>query len=140
MHAGCDLGRRQVDRLLGRAALEVDGRSRGLDREPLLQPGVAPDVQSLRAELGHAARDHVLHLARVDARALDHRPVGRSQQLIGVGVLVVALLEVAPADWCPGGLDNDYLAAGLWHLPAPCSLAAWETGRGLGAAARIGNV
>ena len=66
--------------------------------KPVLQPGVAADVQALRAELHDAAGDHVLDLAGVDAGALDHRAVGGAQQLVRVGVLVVALLEVAAPD------------------------------------------
>ena len=53
--AGGDLRSGEVDRLLGGAALEVDRRCRRLDREALLQPGVAADVQPLRAELLDAA-------------------------------------------------------------------------------------
>ena len=98
VHAGGDLRGREVHGLLRRAALEVDRRGRRLDREARLEPGVAPDVEALRPELHHAARDHVLHLARVDAGALDHRAVGGAQQLVGVGVLVVALLEVPSPD------------------------------------------
>ena len=67
MDAAGDLRGREVDRLLGRAALEVDCRCGGLDREPLLEPSVAADVQTLRTELGDAARDHILDLASVDA-------------------------------------------------------------------------
>ena len=58
----------EVDGLLGRAALAVDRRRRRLDRQALLQPGVAGDVEGLLAELLHAAGDDVLDLGRVDAR------------------------------------------------------------------------
>ncbi len=54
--AGGDLAGRQVHRLLGRAALQVDRRGRGLDREAGLEPGVAAHVQALGPELGHASR------------------------------------------------------------------------------------
>ena len=63
-----DQRRAEVNGLLGRAALAVDRRRGGLDRQALLQPGVARDVEGLLAELLHAARDHVLDLGRVDAR------------------------------------------------------------------------
>ena len=66
--AGGDQRGGEVDGLLGRAALAVDRRRRRLDREALLQPGVARDVEGLLAELLHAAGDDVLDLAGVDAR------------------------------------------------------------------------
>ena len=62
----------EVDRLLGGAALAVDRRAGRLDRQALLQPRVARDVEALLAELLDAAGDHVLDLGRLDARALDH--------------------------------------------------------------------
>ena len=74
--AGGDQRGGEVDGLLGRAALAVDGRRRRLDRQPGLQPGVAGDVERLLAELLHAAGDHVLDLGGVDPGALDHLGVG----------------------------------------------------------------
>ena len=69
-----DLRGREVHGLLRRAALKVDRRRRGLDREALLQPGVAADVQALRAELRDAAGDHVLDLPGLDsARSITAR-------------------------------------------------------------------
>ena len=46
----------EVHGLLGRAALAVDGRGGRLDRQPLLQPGVARDVEALLAELLRRSR------------------------------------------------------------------------------------
>ena len=123
-HRVVDAGRDQrggeVDRLLGRAALAVDGGAGGLDRQARLQPGVAGDVEALLAELLDAAGDHVLDLQRVDAGALDHLRVALGQQRVGVGVLVVALLLVPAADRRADGLD-DYDLAALW-LPHVRSL------------------
>jgi hypothetical protein len=68
-------------------------------------------VQALGAELLHAARDHVLDLRRIDTRALDDALVGGPEELVGMGVLVVALLQVPAADRRPGSLDDDDLAA-----------------------------
>ncbi len=61
----------EVDRLLGRAALAVDGGRGGLDRQAGLEPGVAADVDRLLAELLDAAGDDVLDLGGVDAGAVD---------------------------------------------------------------------
>ena len=78
------------------AALQVDRRRRRLDRQALLQPGVAGDVHRLLADLLHAAGDHVLDLGR------DRRPSGSSTSRVGqpeqvrrVDVLVV------PFSMCP---------------------------------------
>ena len=111
MDAVRDLRGGEVHGLLGRAALEVDRRRRRLDRETLLQPGIAADVQSLGTELGDAARDHILDLAGVDAGALDDRAVGGTEKLVGMGVLVVALLRVTTPNRRPGGFNDDDLAA-----------------------------
>ena len=53
-------GGTEVDCLLGRAALPVDGRRRGLDRKAGLEPRIATDVESLLAELLNAAGYDVL--------------------------------------------------------------------------------
>ena len=109
--AGGDQRRGEVDGLLGRPALAVERRGRGLDRQPGLQPGVAADVEALLAELLDAAGDDVLDLGGRDAGALDDLAVALRQQVAGVGVLVVALLLVATADRGPDRLDDHDLAA-----------------------------
>ena len=111
MDAAGDLRSAEVDGLLGGTALEIDGRRGGLDRETLLQPSVATDVEALGAELRDAAGDHILDLTGVDAGALDDRAVGGAEELVGMGVLVIALLGVTAADRCPSGFNDDDLAA-----------------------------
>ena len=74
--AGGDQRGGEVDRLLGGAALAVDGGRRGLDRQPGLEPGVAADVDRLLAELLHAAGDDVLDLGGIDPGAVDQLRVG----------------------------------------------------------------
>ena len=122
--AGGDQRRGEVDRLLGGAALAVDRRRRGLDRQAGLEPGVAADVEPLLAELLGAAGDHVAGLGRVDPGALEQLAVGLGQEVGGMKILVVALLRVAAADRGPRRLDDDYLApaevafAVLHHKPS----------------------
>jgi hypothetical protein len=108
--AAGDLRGGEVDGLLGGTALKIDRCRGGLDRETLLQPGIAANVQTLGPELSDAARDHILDLSGIDVRALDDRAVGRAEKLVGMGFLVVALLDVAAPDRRPGGFNNDDLA------------------------------
>ena len=113
VHAGGDQRRGEVDGLLGGAALAVDRGAGGLDRQALLQPGVARDVEALLTELLDAARDDVLDLGGVDTGAGDDLGVDLAEQRVGVGVLVVALLLVPAPDRGAHGLDDHDLAA-LW--------------------------
>ena len=62
VYAGGDQRGGEVDGLLGGAALAIDGRTGGLDRQTLLQPCVAGDVEALLAELLNAPGDHILDL------------------------------------------------------------------------------
>jgi hypothetical protein len=71
----------QVDRLLRRAALAVDGHAPGARRQARVQPPRAGDVVRLLTRLGDTTACDLLHEGRVDARAVDHRPLGRSEQL-----------------------------------------------------------
>ncbi len=111
VHARGDQRCGEVHGLLGGAALTIDGRARRLDRQALLQPGVARDVEALLAELLHATRDHILDLRRVDAGALDHLCINLPEQRVRVDVLVVALLFVPAADRRAHCLDDHDLAA-----------------------------
>src|SRR6201999_363869 len=109
--AGGDQRRRKVDRLLGRAALAVDGGRRDLLRQAGLEPGVAADVERLLAPLLDAAGDHVADLERVDSRAVDQLLVGLGEEVGGMQVLVVTLLEMAAADRRADRLhDHDFPA------------------------------
>src|SRR5262245_34919812 len=110
VHTGRDQSRAEVDRLLRRTALAVDGRGGRLDRQAGLEPGVAADVEHLLAVLLDAAGDDVLDLGRVDPGALDDLCVALAEERVRMGVLVVALLGMAAADRRPRGLDDDYLA------------------------------
>src|SRR6185295_9123095 len=88
---------------------------RRLDRQTRLEPGVASDVEALLAELLDAARDDVLDLGGVDARAPDDLGVGRRQQRVRVDVLVVALLAMPAPDGRAHRLDDDDLSTRLRH-------------------------
>jgi hypothetical protein len=109
--AGGDQSGAEVDRLLGGAALAVDGGRRGLDREARLEPGVATDVDALLAELLRAAGDHVTYLGGLDPGPLDQLRVALGQQVRGMGLLVIALLLVAAPDRSADCLDDYDLAA-----------------------------
>ena len=78
--AARDQRRAEVDRLLGRAALTVDRRRRGLVGQSGLQPRVPADVERLLAVLLHAACEHVVDLRALDAGARQHLGVGRGEQ------------------------------------------------------------
>src|SRR3954453_17201494 len=116
----------------GGAARGVAVRPRRLDREPLLQPRVAGDVEGLLAELRHAAGDDVLDLGRIDARAVEHLGVRLAEQGSRVRALLVALLLVAAADRRADGLDDDDLAALLlshgWDDPLVLAKLTAESG------------
>ena len=85
--AGGDERGAEVDRLLSRSALAVDGRRRRLDRQAGLQPGVAADVEALLTDLLDAAGDHVLDRVGRDAGAVDHLLEGGAEQRVRVSVL-----------------------------------------------------
>jgi len=65
--------RREVQRLLRRAALAVDGHAGHLQRQLRGQCGHAADAAALLAGLQHAAHDHVFHQCRVSTAALEQR-------------------------------------------------------------------
>ncbi len=111
VHARGDQCSGEVDRLLRRATLAVDSRGGSLDWQASLQPRVAGDVEALLAELLHAAGNDVFDHGGLDAGTIDHLGVDLREQRIGVGVLVVALLQVPATDWSANGLDDYDLAA-----------------------------
>ena len=71
---------------------------------------------------------HVLDLAGRDTRALDHLGVAAAEQLVGVGVLVVALLLVPAPDRGPYRLNDDNLAPTICAIRS--SFARLLGGRG----------
>ena len=138
--AGGDQGGGEVDGLLGGAALAVDRRGGRLDRQTGLEPGVAADVEHLLAVLLDTAGDDVLDLRGVDAGALDHLGVGLAEQLVGVGVLVVALLRMPAPDRRPNCLDDDYLTpVAVSHSGKPTRLTDQST-KGANLAHQLGIV
>jgi hypothetical protein len=112
MRAAGDQRRGEVDGLLGRAALPIDGDGRGLDRQSLLQPGVASDVRGLHAVLLYTARDHVIDRRGVDPRTVDDRREHRSEQLVWMHVLGCARLRMPAADRRAGGFDHNDVSTG----------------------------
>jgi hypothetical protein len=116
VHAGRDQRSAEVDGLLGGAALAVDRRRRRLDRQPGLQPGIAPDVEHLLAVLLHAAADDVIDGLGRDPGPLDQLRVRLPEQLVRMGVLVVALLRMAAPDRRADRLDDDHVLAVGVHL------------------------
>ena len=128
MDAGGDQRGAEVDGLLCRAALAVDGGGGRLDREPGLEPGVARDVDALLTELLHTAGDDVLDLGAVDTGPLDDLVVSLREQARRVDVLVITLLLVPASDRQPGGLHDHYLASTelsvLSHLGPPKSVSS----------------
>ena len=68
----------------------------------------------------------VLDLGGVDPGALDDLGVGLAEQLVRVGVLVVALLRVAAPDRRADGLDDyDLAAVSVLHLVLPPRSVVW---------------
>ena len=88
---------------------------------PACSQALRATLNDLLAVLLHAAGDDVLDLAGVDPGALDHLGVAAAEQLVGVGVLVVALLRVAAADRRAHGLDDHDLATMTAASAAPSS-------------------
>ena len=79
--AGLDPGGGEVHRLLGRAALPVDGGGRHALGQAGGHPRVAGDVGALLPHLGDAPADDVVDWSRVDPGALDQRAQGEAQQV-----------------------------------------------------------
>ena len=66
--AGHHAGGREMDSLLGRTALPVDGGGRDLLGPTGGEHGLAPDVEALLPHLGDATPDHVLDQVGLGAR------------------------------------------------------------------------
>jgi hypothetical protein len=90
--------------------MPIDRRGWGLDWQPGLKPGVAPNVGHLLAELLHTTGDHVLDILGRDPGAGDDLGVATAEQLVRMYVLVVALLLVTAPDRGPDCFYDHYLA------------------------------
>ena len=119
---------------------QVDRRRRGLDREVLLEPGVASRREAPAGRT--AATQPAITFstsAGIDPGALDHRAVRRAEQLVRVGVLVVALLRVSAPDRGTGCLDDHNLAATFSrHSPLLVMLSRNRSRRRIGGALKSG--
>ena len=93
----------EVDGLLGRPALAVDGGGGDRLGPARRQHGVAADVEGLLGDLHDAAHDHVVDQGRVQLVALRHRLEGLGGQVHGVPV---AELPVALSAGGPDGVDD----------------------------------
>ena len=73
----------ETDRLLAAAALAVDGGTRNRLRKARPQQRITCDIDGLIAHLGHGARDDIVNLHRVHARALHQLAQTVRQQVCG---------------------------------------------------------
>ena len=90
-----DAGRHEMDRLLRRPALTVDGGGRHPPRETRRDPGVARDVGALLAPLGDAPTDDIVDDRGVDIVALEQvlQRVAEQVGRVPVGQRALALSE-----------------------------------------------
>ena len=103
--AGRDEVRGEVDRLLRRAALAVDGRAGHFDREAGFEHHVAADVRGLLADLRDVAEDDVADQRRVEPDAIDDLAQHLRAERDGVRARKHA---VAAAHGGPNGFYDDY--------------------------------
>ncbi len=115
--AGDDALGPEVEGLLGRAALAVDGGGRHRLGEPGGEHGVAAHVEGLLTDLHDAAHDHVVDHSRVEVAAFDQRLEGLGRQ---VGGVPVAQLPVALPTRCAHCVDDH----GVGHCWSPLGLVA----------------
>ena len=103
--------RGEVHRLLARAAEAVQGHAAGAVVGPAgVQHRHARDARALLADGGHAARDHVLDVARIDARARDEGAEALRQQLLRMDAGERPGLLLALAARRAHGVDDPGLA------------------------------
>jgi hypothetical protein len=102
----------EVDRLLGGAALAVDGGAGDALGQPGGEPGGAGDVAGLRADRVDAAEDDVVDPLRIDPGALD-------QRLDRVGAEVGGVDPGEPAAAPPDRGAHRVDDVGLRHLLSP---------------------
>ena len=91
VRAGHHALRREVGRLLRRAALAVDGGADHRLGEPGGERRVATHVDGLVADLHDTAHDHVFDQRRVEVVAGDERPQRVRREVDGVHVLELPL-------------------------------------------------
>jgi hypothetical protein len=96
----------EVHGLLAGAALAVDGGGGHMGRQARSQPGQAARRAGLLARLAHAARDHVVHRARVDAAALHQLLQHLAEQIDGMETGQGAV-GLGPGHGAADGIDDD---------------------------------
>src|SRR5204863_7393474 len=96
-----------------RAALPVDRRPRGLDRQPGEEADHARDVEALLALLVGAAEDDILDRRGIEAPAREERPHAHDAQVVGADVLEDALLRMSLPDGGADSVDHYDFAHGL---------------------------
>ncbi len=93
--------RGELDRLLARSALAVDGdRRRALAQMLGREHRVAPDLHRLLAALADATHDHIVHGLGIDPAALDDGIERSGRKVDGVDT------GKASASFSPGGTDG----------------------------------
>ena len=112
---GGDAQRGEVQRLLTRAAPDVERRRAGRLRESLLEPGAARDTGRLLRHLVDATGDDVVDLRGVDAAAFDQACVDTTQEIGGMQVAENALLTMSAPNGGADRLDDEGVSAKLRH-------------------------
>src|SRR5205807_1345225 len=106
---GYNSRRGEVNRLLRRAALAVNRRTRNRLGPAGAEHSVATDIEALLADLADHAPDDVVDDSRVDTRALGESTQDVGGQVHRVDVLVSA---VAATHGCPNSIDDDGVTHG----------------------------
>jgi hypothetical protein len=138
VHARREQPGRKAASLLAGPGLAIHGRRRRRHRQPGLQPRVARDVVGLLADLRHGAGDDVLDKLGLDSGAIDHRAIGRAEQLDRMHVPKPALGAVAAADRRARRL-HDHLLASRQRIPLLVDMV-WSPVSCLTEPTRVGSV
>ena len=99
-----------MDRLLAAAALEVDRRSRHLDRQFRIEHDVAGDVHRLLGDLAHAAENQMIDLALVQRAAFEQRGDDMRPQR---DRMLLAQPALTPAQWRANGVYDYDIVHGV---------------------------
>ena len=110
---GCHPGRGEVNGLLRRSALSVDGRRRHGLRQSGGNPPVARHVRALLAHLAHAAADDIVDPLGIDPGPLQERIQSEGKQ---VGRMPTGQGSAALAESGAQHIDDD----GLSHGASSC--------------------